>query len=274
MTVGAAPWSTGAECGEVLPAFALALGELDDVTRARVAAEPGRRSYRYADLASVLEVVRPVLAARGLAVTQSASAELSKVTVSTTVVHTSGEWLTFPPLTMQMSGVDPQSVGAGITYARRYSLMAVLGIAAEEDDDDGAAASTQPTRSTESGDEPDWGALGYADRSEHDDRLVATNELAAGLPAEAREALRAEYRALPKPMPAAVMAEWEARVESERARWVSTEPADDWPTSSLDQPASSDVEEPEAETDDGPADPEHDDDYLMYEHDELAEVGS
>lgn len=111
--------------------------ELTNPTKARTAAM-GQYSYTYADLASVLEHVRPVLAAHDLVVTQDTRIEDGRLCVYTTLVHTSGETLAFGPLSGPM-GQTWQQVGSAITYARRYSLLAALGIAAD-DDDDGASA--------------------------------------------------------------------------------------------------------------------------------------
>jgi hypothetical protein len=99
---------------------------------------------RYATLAAHLEVVRPTLAKHGLAVMQPLSSEQpGTVTVTTVILHSSGERIStslvfaVPP--------DPQKAGSAITYMRRYSLAAALGIVGD-DDDDANAASTPPAR--------------------------------------------------------------------------------------------------------------------------------
>lgn len=115
--------------------------ELTNPTKARTAAM-GQYSYTYADLASVLEHVRPVLAAHDLVVAQDTRIEDGRLCVYTTLWHTSGESLRFGPLSGPM-GQTWQQVGSAITYARRYALLAALGIAAD-DDDDGAAAGKFP----------------------------------------------------------------------------------------------------------------------------------
>ncbi|RPH74091.1 hypothetical protein EHM76_04145, partial [bacterium] len=94
--------------------------------------------YRYADLGDVLTDARGVLAGHGLAVFQVALTGDDGVMVGTTVMHTSGQWLAFDPLRLPAGGTA-QNIGSAITYARRYSVMAGLGLAT--DDDDGAAAS-------------------------------------------------------------------------------------------------------------------------------------
>jgi hypothetical protein len=93
---------------------------------------------KYADLAANVEAAREHLAANGLAVVQEATTVERGVAVATTLLHNSGEWIKFDPLTVPMGKIDAHGVGSATTYARRYSLGAALGLVA--DDDDGAAA--------------------------------------------------------------------------------------------------------------------------------------
>lgn len=124
------------ELDEWVPAFVLALGDLSEIPRDRTA-DAGQYSYRYADLGDTMGVIRPKLAEHGLVVTQSVEVANGSVIVWTTLFHTSGQFVTFTPMRLG-AGNSAQSAGSGITYARRYALMAVLGLAT--DDDDGAAA--------------------------------------------------------------------------------------------------------------------------------------
>lgn len=95
----------------------------------------------YADLASVLESIQPVLAAHDLAFVQFPhGGSGGSVTVVTRLLHKSGEWMECDA--SMPTGQGAQAVGSAITYCKRYSLMAVLGLATE--DDDGAAASSTP----------------------------------------------------------------------------------------------------------------------------------
>lgn len=93
---------------------------------------------KYADLASVWDACREPLTKNGLAVLQPVSADGSKVTVTTLLTHTSGEWIA-EALTLTATQDTPQGVGSAITYGRRYGLSSMVGIAPE--DDDGNAAS-------------------------------------------------------------------------------------------------------------------------------------
>jgi hypothetical protein len=119
-----------------------ALAALDDITRTQTA-DTGTYTYRYADLGTILGAVRPRLAEHGLAVVQLVSSDLDRgaVLVSTQLRHCSGQTLDSPQLAMRLPQT-PQQLGSLITYLRRYSVLALLGLATE--DDDGAAASTGP----------------------------------------------------------------------------------------------------------------------------------
>ena len=94
---------------------------------------------KYADLASCWEAVREPLAKAEIAVIQEATLTEAGVSVRTILIHSSGQYLTTEPLTVPLGNKkDAHAVGSAITYAKRYSLSAALGIVA--DDDDGNAA--------------------------------------------------------------------------------------------------------------------------------------
>jgi hypothetical protein len=123
-----------------------ALADLPNIVRDREANIPGKEgkpgySYKYVDLATTIEKVKPVLARWGLALLQDVAGDGKTVTVTTTLLHVSGETRMTPELGMA-AGATPQATGSAITYARRYQAMAVLGLA--PDDDDGQAAAAAP----------------------------------------------------------------------------------------------------------------------------------
>ena len=96
---------------------------------------------KYADLASVWEACRSALSENGLSVVQTTTCDNPEsVTVETQLIHSSGQWIR-GCLTMRPAKSDPQGIGSTITYARRYGLAAIVGVAPE--DDDGNAASGQ-----------------------------------------------------------------------------------------------------------------------------------
>jgi hypothetical protein len=105
-------------------------------------ANTGTYSYKYADLASILDLVRPILAKHGLAITQDVVMQDGRLLIYTRLIHSSGECLDFGPLAGQV-GSSWQQTGGGITYARRYALQAVLGLQSEDDTD---AAEAPPAK--------------------------------------------------------------------------------------------------------------------------------
>ena len=132
-------------CDSLAAALVDALAEMPSITKDNTADIPtktgGKYSYKYADLGSYLEQVRPVLAKHGLAVLQPVSTDNGVPLVTTIILHNSGQHLS-STLGMKPTNSDAQSVGSAITYARRYALAATLSIATE--DDDGASASRPP----------------------------------------------------------------------------------------------------------------------------------
>ena len=118
-----------------------AWAELSNVHKSKTV--QGSFSYSYADLADVLDVVRPVLARHNLAVIQPLSRQGGPVvTIHTMIVHGSGHVLSWE-FDVQV-GSKAQETGSALTYGRRYALSAVLGVAAGGDDDGQAASSAPP----------------------------------------------------------------------------------------------------------------------------------
>lgn len=97
---------------------------------------------RYADLAACVEAVIDGLNANGIALMQRTHECETGVIVETILIHESGEQISGGKLHVPASKHDAQGYGSALTYARRYSLMATTGVAAE--DDDGNAASKKP----------------------------------------------------------------------------------------------------------------------------------
>lgn len=119
---------------ELATALARAQAEIEGANRD--SANPFFKS-KYADLASVWSACRAALTKNGIAVSQPPEADGAKVTVTTMLLHESGEWIS-SPLTMTAKEDSPQAVGSAITYARRYALAAMVGVAPEDDDGEGA----------------------------------------------------------------------------------------------------------------------------------------
>ncbi len=95
---------------------------------------------KYADLNSVWDSCRELLAQNGLSVIQGNSVGLDNtVIVETILAHESGEWIQ-SELCLPLAKHDPQGVGSAVTYGRRYGLAAAVGIVADVDDDGNAAS--------------------------------------------------------------------------------------------------------------------------------------
>jgi len=92
----------------------------------------------YADLGSIIDTAKPTLGKYGLAVTQHPFNEGDRVGVETVLTHASGEWISSSlslPLADEKGKSGAQVAGSIITYLRRYTLSAVLGMYSDEDTD-------------------------------------------------------------------------------------------------------------------------------------------
>lgn len=90
---------------------------------------------QYATLDNIIDEVRPLLAKHGLSVMQFPGGDGEKFTMTTMLIHDSGEWIESEPIVMRPVKNDPQGIGSCATYARRYSLAAFLSLNTGEDDD-------------------------------------------------------------------------------------------------------------------------------------------
>src|SRR5437899_9392454 len=96
----------------------------------------GERSFRYAPLASGLDIVRKTLGQHEIATVQTTAIdkETGVVNLSTMLAHASGEWIASDwPVCPIADMASPQRMGAALTYARRYALFTLVGIAGEDD---------------------------------------------------------------------------------------------------------------------------------------------
>jgi hypothetical protein len=113
-------------------ALSAAMGEIENASK-----DKAGYGYKYADLAQVLEIARPVLAKNGLSVIQAPHNESGGIAVSTRLLHASGEWIEetlIMPVETTKNLSAAQASGVVITYCRRYALAAMLGIAQEDTD--------------------------------------------------------------------------------------------------------------------------------------------
>ena len=94
------------------------------------------RSFRYASLANGLDLVRKSLGRHEIATVQTTSIDEAAglIRLTTTLAHSSGEWVSSDwPVCPVADTVTPQRMGAALTYARRYALFTLVGIAGEDD---------------------------------------------------------------------------------------------------------------------------------------------
>jgi len=134
--------SSSDSIGQLASALAKAQTELVNPAKTLTAviydrgSEQDGRSYRYAPLSAGLEIVRKILGKHELALIQTTHVdrESALVLLTTTVAHGSGEWIAASwPVCRVADLVNPRLMGAALTYARRYSLFALVGLAGEDD---------------------------------------------------------------------------------------------------------------------------------------------
>ena len=117
---------------------ALAAASVDLRNPAMDATNPGFKS-KFISLVGLIDSLRAPLHAHGIIVLQPVSSPVAgRVRVTTTLLHSSGEWLS--STADLASGATAQSFGTAVSYLRRYSLQAMLGVSGDADaDDDGEA---------------------------------------------------------------------------------------------------------------------------------------
>jgi hypothetical protein len=128
--------------GALASALAKAQAELVDpektLTATIRAAAPGegQRTFRYAPLSSGLDIVRKTLGQHEIATVQTTAIDQASgiVNLTTVLAHASGEWIASDwPVCPIAEMASPQRMGAALTYARRYALFTLVGIAGEDD---------------------------------------------------------------------------------------------------------------------------------------------
>jgi len=126
------------QINELAEALAKAQGQMQNAKKDST--NPHFKS-NYADLAAIVTAVKQALSDNALSYLQTTQVdEAGNVTLVTTLAHKSGQWVkSFYPVRPVQA--NPQGFGSALTYARRYSLAAIAGVAAEDEDDDGNAAS-------------------------------------------------------------------------------------------------------------------------------------
>jgi len=128
--------------GAIAAALAKAQGELTNPEKSLIATirspfpREGDRTFRYASLASGLDIVRKSLGQHGIATVQTTAIdnEAGQIRLTTILAHESGEWIASDwPVCPTSQTNTPHLMGAALSYARRYALFALVGIAGEDD---------------------------------------------------------------------------------------------------------------------------------------------
>jgi ERF superfamily len=128
--------------GALASALAKAQGELTNPEKSLIATirspfpREGDRTFRYASLASGLDIVRKTLGQHEIATVQATAIdrESGLIKLTTTLAHASGEWVSSDwPVCPVSETAAPHRLGAALTYARRYALFTLVGIAGEDD---------------------------------------------------------------------------------------------------------------------------------------------
>src|SRR5881397_3631964 len=128
--------------GAIAAALARAQGELTNPEKSLIASirspfpREGDRTFRYPSLASGLDLVRKTLGQHEIATVQTTAIDRDAgfIHLTTLLAHSSGEWLSsdWPVCPISDTGA-PHRMGAALTYARRYALFTLVGIAGEDD---------------------------------------------------------------------------------------------------------------------------------------------
>ena len=126
---------TSPEIGNIATALSAFQSEVEDAQKTSQA-----HNYRYADLHTILTLIRPLMGKHGLSLTQFPIGDQINTGVCSRLMHTSGEWMELE-YTMGVTegrGMSTcQASGMTLSYARRYAATAILGIASKEEDEDG-----------------------------------------------------------------------------------------------------------------------------------------
>ena len=126
--------NTSEEIHELAAALAKAQGAMDAASKDSV--NPHFKA-RYADLAAVRAAIQAPLSANGIAYVQTVRTRNGAVEIETRLIHASGQYIG-DTLEIPLAQATAQAIGSACSYGRRYSLMAIVGLAAEDDDAEAA----------------------------------------------------------------------------------------------------------------------------------------
>jgi hypothetical protein len=152
--------------GAIAAALAKAQAELTNPEKSLIGTissplREGDRTFRYAPLSSGLDIVRKSLGRHEIATVQTTTIdkEVGLILLTTALAHSSGEWISSDwPVCPIADTAAPQRMGAALTYARRYALFTLVGIAGEDDLDAPDLTTAVPRNTDTNGPRSDNGA--------------------------------------------------------------------------------------------------------------------
>jgi len=134
------PWDSTIETKEVYAALVRAQAKFNAAVKH--SANPAFRS-KYADLSACFDAIKGALEQEKLGIMQFAKTGEDFVHVRTQIIHESGQWILSEGLRMPVAKSNAHGIAGGMTYAKRYDLVAMMGLTFADYDDDGNAASGQ-----------------------------------------------------------------------------------------------------------------------------------
>jgi ERF superfamily len=226
--------------GTLASALAKAQGQLVNPEKSLVATirrdglKGPEQTFRYAPLSSGLDIVRKVLGQHEIATVQTTSIDQAAglINLTTVLAHASGEWIASDwPVCTVNAIVTPHQMGAALTYARRYALFTLVGIAGEDDLD--APDPATPTHKTASKEIPKGHGNGQLNgaqpgssshgRRDSTVRVQGKPILEAKASAQLRDRLIAEVRDLGSSDDAAI---WAHRIFAEKNTLITKDAHD------------------------------------------------
>jgi hypothetical protein len=170
-------------------ALAKAQAELKNPAKSKtgkIRSEKASYEYQYVDFADGLDIIRQTLGANGLSFLQLTDLDGEVVTLRTRLLHASGQWIesTYP---VCRTGAH-QAMGAALTYARRYALFSLIGIAGEDDTDGEQSAEASARYKSRAAEEAAEKAKAEA-QAYHDQQLAFMREL------ESKDSIEANWNA-------------------------------------------------------------------------------
>lgn len=150
---------TSEQINELAAALAKAQGSFTNPERNRKVKVKlktgGEYEFYYTTIDRIIEMIRKPMAENGLSFAHSVTLDQEWAIVTTRIMHASGQWIE-DELPVKPDGFGPQQVGSAITYGKRYSLSALLGVASDEDDDGnlGSGHTSEPLSPPVKSDQP------------------------------------------------------------------------------------------------------------------------